>query len=92
MFFRKPRLQVNAISASYDLLQDALAQYGVTIDDTDGHRQLRSLDMDDIDFLEAIILVERAVNAKIDRRALGPSTTVNAVVGMFDAARNMGRG
>jgi hypothetical protein len=90
MFFRIPTLKIPADSSSYDLLRNALAQYNVALGDDNGQRQLQSLIMDDIDFVEAIELVERALKVKLDRRALTASTTITDVIAMFDAARNSG--
>jgi hypothetical protein len=92
MFFRRPGLTLGTESPSYALLQDALAQYDVSLGDDDDQRELQSLNMDDIDFVEAIELVERALHSKIDRTALGPSTTIAEVVAMFNASRNAGQG
>lgn len=92
MFFRRPKLTVNADSSSYALVQDALAQYHVIIGDDEGQRRLEALNMDDIDFIEAMELVENALHSKVDRKELGRSVTIADVVAIFDAARNAGRG
>ena len=88
MFLRKPKLSLPSASSSFDLLKEALRQYHVVLADADEGRQLQTLQMDDLDFLEVIELVEGAVGAKIDRKALGPSTTVVEVAALFDAARD----
>lgn len=87
MFLRKPKLSLNSANSSFDLLKDALAQYHVMLGNADGGQQLRALNIDDIDFLEALQLVEAAISAKVDMRAIGPTTTVDEVASLFDAAR-----
>lgn len=87
MFFRKPKLTLSAESPSYDLLRDSLEQFDISIGPTDGERQLQSLEMDDIELLEAIQLVEAAIGGKISRQALGPSTTIAEVAALFDEVR-----
>ena len=91
MFVRKPKLTLSTASSSFELLKDALAQYYVVLGKADGGRQLQTLQMDDIDLLEALQLVEAAISAKIDTRAIGPTTTMDEVANLFDAARTRSR-
>jgi hypothetical protein len=70
-----------------ELLLDALEQYGVAVSADEGSRELQSLRMDDIDLIEAIQLVEKFVGAKVNRRALCPSTTIAQVAQAIDETR-----
>lgn len=87
MWFRKPNIQLDKGSSSFVLFQEALKQYDVIISADDVDRNLKSLDMDDIDFLEAIQLVEDFANCQIDRKILQPQTSVGEVVAAFDVSR-----
>jgi hypothetical protein len=91
MFIRKPKLTSSTASSSFELLKEALAQYHVVLGKADEGRQLQTLQMDDIDFLEAVQLVEAAISAKIDTSAVGPTTTVEDVANLLDAARTRPR-
>lgn len=87
MWFKKPRLTGKFGDSSISLLREAFVEYGVTIDELDPARNLKSLEMDDIDFVEAVQLVSKFVDTKIDVKNLGPSTTIEDVVALIDAAR-----
>lgn len=87
MLFRRPQLIGDSKTPSLELLLEALAQYGVSISLQDGPRELRSLKMDDIDFIEALQLVESAVGAKVDQNMLRSFTTINEVVEMINVVR-----
>jgi hypothetical protein len=78
-------------SSSFDLLQDALLQYSVRIEDGDEGRDLKSLKMDDIDFVEALQLIEGVISAKIKKRSLNASTTIDDVVVLIEQARGNAR-
>lgn len=88
MWFKKPRLIGKFGDSSISLLRESFSEYGVTIAETDMGRNLKSLNMDDIDFIEAVQLVAKFVNAKIDLKGLGPTTTIAKVVAMIDEARD----
>lgn len=90
MIFRRPRLTKDATSSGMELLQDALAQYSVSIAPDDDLRQLQTLRMDDIDLLEAIQLVEAVTGTKVDRSMLRPTTTVGQLADVIDASRSKG--
>jgi acyl carrier protein len=87
MVFRKPQLSCNEFSSSFELLQDAFRQYGIDIVQSDFSRELWTLRMDDLDFLEAIQLVEAAISCKIDRRSLHRSTKIEEVVALIENVR-----
>lgn len=87
MFFRRPRITKSADAPGIELLQDALEQYGVEISIDEDARELQSLQMDDIDLIEAIQLVEKFVGAKVDRKTLGPSTTIGKVAQAIEETR-----
>lgn len=87
MLLRRPKLTIPPQSSSYDLLRDALAQYGVQISPEESSRELESLNMDDIDFIEAIELIDRAIDSKIDRKVLVPTTTLSQLSDSIDEAR-----
>lgn len=91
MFLRKPKLSCDMSSSSFDLLQDALLQYSVRIEDGDEGRDLKSLKMDDIDFVEALQLIEGVISAKIKKRSLNASTTIDDVVVLIEQARGNAR-
>lgn len=87
MWLKKPRLTGKFGDSSISLLRESFAEYGVSFDDTEGARNLKSLKMDDIDFVEALQLVSKFTGAKFDVRNVGPSTTINEVVALIDAVR-----
>lgn len=91
MFFRRPRITKSPKVSSIELLQDALAQYGVAISIDEGSRELQSLRMDDIDLVEAIQLIEVFVDARVDRKMLRPSTTLEQVARAIDETRRQNR-
>ncbi len=91
MFFRRPRIAKNEGAPGIELLQDALDQYGVKISTDEGSRQLQSLGMDDIDFIEALQLIEKFVGAKVDRKTIHPSTTLAQVAQAIDETRRRDR-
>jgi acyl carrier protein len=88
MMFRRPKLTLSSASASFDLLQEALAQYHVNLEPNMLGSAVGLIGMDDIDFVEALELVENAVGIKINKRCLGSSTTFGDVVAMIDQARS----
>jgi hypothetical protein len=73
------------------LLKDAISQYGVDAELAHPSRSLKTLKMDDIDFLEALQLIENGLLIRIDKRTLGPSTTIEDVVTLIDDARARAR-
>jgi acyl carrier protein len=87
MWLKNPRLTGKFGDSSISLLRESLAEYGVSIDEMEGARNLNSLKMDDIDFVEAVQLVSKFTGAKIDVRNVGPTTTINEVVALIDTAR-----
>lgn len=91
MFFKRPKLSYNISSTSFNLFQSALMQYGVRIEDEDGWRDLESLKMDDIDFVEALQLIESSISAKIDKSDINSSTIIDDVVALIDRARGNAR-
>lgn len=70
-----------------ELLKDALSQYGVDVGLVHPSMRLKDLKMDDIDFLEALQLVEKALEIRIEKGELGPSTKIEEVVALIDNAR-----
>ena len=90
MFIRRPKLMLSGASSSLDLIADAFSQYHVALGDNP-QRQLHSLQMDDIDLVEAIELVEAAIGARISREALRPSATLAELATLFDEARSSQR-
>ena len=88
MFLRRPKLTLSNASLSIDLLRDALAQYHVTVRSSDTERQLNTLGIDDLDFAEAVELVEAAIGVKIDSKSISPRSTIAEIAALFDAARN----
>lgn len=87
MLFRKPKLSCDLSCTSLEMLTDALSQYGVEVTTLDQSRQLKSLKMDDIDFLEALQLIEKLISAKVAKEGIGPSTTIADVIALIDRAR-----
>ncbi|WP_228244147.1 hypothetical protein [Porphyrobacter sp. GA68] len=87
MFFRKPKLSVSSSSSSYDLLQDAFMQYHIKLHDGEMSRRLSSLKMDDIDFLESLQMIEKAIGSDIDKAGITPSTTISELIRRIDRAR-----
>ena len=87
MLFRRPRITKAVEAPGMELLQDAFDQYGVAILAEEESRELRSLHMDDIDLIEAIQLVEKFVGAKVNRKALLPSTTIAQIARVIDETR-----
>lgn len=87
MLFRRPKLSCDLSCTSFEMLTDALSQYGVEVTSFDQSRQLESLKMDDIDFLEALQLIEKLISAKVSKEGIGPSTTIADVVALIDRAR-----
>lgn len=86
--FLKPKLSKTSQDPSFDLLQEALSQYDVHIYPVDSCSSLRELDMDDIDFLEALELVESKMGYKVNRSNINPHTTINEVCIALDSVRN----
>lgn len=89
MFIRRPRIASNSSASGIQLLKDALAQYHVSISPMELTRELQTLNIDDIDFIEAIELVERAVGARVKRERIRPSTTVGQIAQMIDKSRRI---
>lgn len=87
MFFRKPKLSCDVSSSSIELLKDALSQYGVDAASVHPSLDLKGLKMDDMDFLEALQLVEKGLDIRIEKRGLGSSTKIGEVVALIDHAR-----
>lgn len=88
MFIKKPRLSVPADSETFCLLVDALSQYYVHVGRDDLGSPLSKLPMDDLDFLEALQLVEDALNIRIDKARLSPSTSLAELVVVIDECRS----
>lgn len=87
MIFKRPSISGNSNTPAFELLKEALSQYCLKISQEDNSRELRSLGMDDIDFLEAIQLIEKAIAVKIDKRKFRRTTKLHEVVALIDEAR-----
>jgi hypothetical protein len=87
MLFRKPKLSCDLSCTSFEMLKDAIAQYGIETTSRSQSDQLKSLKMDDVDFLEALQLIEKLISARINKEGIGPSTTLEEVVALIDRAR-----
>jgi len=87
MLIGRPKLTCDLSSTSRDILDDALSQYGVDIRAADPSRELKSLRVDDIDFLETLQLIEKFIGSHIDKTRIAPSTTLGDVVSLIDQAK-----
>ena len=92
MLFRRPRLTQSRDSPSLELLREALDQYGVRVLPGEGWKNLRSLNIDELDLLEVLHLVESYVGVRVDRKIIASSTTITQLAVHIDKMREKSGG
>lgn len=89
MLFKKPRISPNDNCTSLEIFKEAISEYGIDSDCISEYQLLSLLKIDDIDFVEAMQLVEKVIDSKIDIRSVNRYTTIKDVVDLIDSARSL---